>query len=98
MDQLYFVFLHLVDEQGNLVAQHDRAPGIRGKQPTTGWLPDEVITDPIDFLLPPDLAPGQYTLRTGLYLPPTGPRLQVIDSGQHSGGDFVELGPVVIGP
>ncbi|NJN97165.1 MAG: hypothetical protein HC875_25260, partial [Anaerolineales bacterium] len=93
MDQLYFVFLHLVDGQGRLVAQQDKGPGIRGKEPTTSWLSGEVIPDPIDLTLPPDLPPGPYTLRIGLYLPPTGPRLPVA-----TGGDYAEMGTLEVIP
>jgi hypothetical protein len=96
MDQLYFVFVHLVDEQGQIVAQHDRGPGIRGKQPTTSWLPGEVVTDPVTLSLPADLAPGRYTLWVGLYLPPTGPRLLVLDEAGQAAGDFVEVGAVEV--
>jgi hypothetical protein len=90
MDALYYVFIHVVNEQGDIVAQHDRSPGVRGKQPTTSWLPGEVITDPVDLTLPANLPPGRYTLRLGLYLPqpPQWPRLPL--AGQP--GDFVEVG------
>jgi hypothetical protein len=98
MDQLYFVFLHLVDAQGNIVAQHDRAPGLRGKQPTTSWLPDEIILDPIELPLPADLPAGDYTMRLGLYLPPDGPRLFIVDEAEQPTADFVEVGQVQVVP
>lgn len=96
MDQLYFVFLHVVDSDGNIVAQHDRAPGIRGKQPTTSWLPGEVVLDPITVNLPPDIAPGAYTIRLGLYRPPMGPRLITLDEAGQPGLDFIEVGAIYI--
>jgi hypothetical protein len=98
MDQLYFAFLHLVDRQGRIVAQQDKAPGIRGKEPTTAWLPGEVIADPIDLNLRSDLLPGQYTLRIGMYLPPNGPRLPVQDQAGRPIGDFIEIGTLEIIP
>lgn len=98
MDQLYFVFLHLVDGQGQIVAQQDKGPGLRGKEPTTSWLPGEVIPDPIDLPLPPDLPPGQYTLRLGMYLPPEGPRLSPVDQTGQPTGDFVEIGTIEVTP
>jgi hypothetical protein len=98
MDQLYFVFLHLVDEQGQIVAQHDRGPGIRGKEPTTSWLPGEVITDPVDLTLRPDRPPGTYTLRMGMYLPLDGSRLPILDEEGQTGGDFVEIGVIEVTP
>jgi hypothetical protein len=98
MDQLYFVFLHLVDEQGHMIAQQDKVPGIRGKQPTTSWLPGEVVIDPMDLILRPDLPPGPYTLRLGLYLPADGSRLPVLDSAGQQAGHFVEIGPLQVIP
>ena len=98
MDQLYFVFIHVVDDQGQIVAQHDRAPGKRGKQPTTSWLPQEIVADPVELSLPPDLSPGQYTLRLGMYLPPEGPRLLVLDDEEKPVADFVEVGTLKVTP
>lgn len=100
MEQLYFVFLHLVDGQGQIVAQQDKGPGLRGKEPTTSWLPGEIIADPVDLTLPPDLPPGQYTLRLGMYLPsaPNGPRLPVVDQTGQPAGDFVEIGTIEVTP
>jgi hypothetical protein len=95
MEAVYFVFLHLVDGQGQPLAQQDKGPGIRGKEPTTTWLPGEVVTDPVDLSLPLDLPPGRYTLRIGMYLPPLGPRLPVVDGG---GQDFVDIGVIEVTP
>ncbi|MBI5650469.1 MAG: hypothetical protein HZC40_08505 [Chloroflexi bacterium] len=70
----YTVFAHLLDAQGNLVAQYDREPDA-GNAPTTSWLKDEVIVDRIAIELPANLAPGEYTLIVGMYHAPTGARL-----------------------
>ncbi|MEZ4593446.1 MAG: glycosyltransferase family 39 protein, partial [Chloroflexota bacterium] len=40
----WFVFVHLVNEAGDIVAQRDLVPA-DGLRPTTGWRSDEVITD-----------------------------------------------------
>lgn len=98
MDAPYFVFLHVVNEQGQIVAQHDRTPGRRGKQPTTGWLPGEVVADPVDIVLPPDLPPGRYTLWVGMYLPPDGPRLPILDESGQAGADFIDLAVLEVNP
>jgi hypothetical protein len=37
-----------------------------------------VVADPIDLPLPPKMAAGTYTLRVGLYHPPSTRRLPVI--------------------
>jgi hypothetical protein len=98
MDVLYFVFLHVVDEQGQIVAQHDQGPGKRGKQPTTSWLPGEIVLDPVDLILHSDLPPGKYTLRLGMYLPPDGPRLWVWDDEGQPIADSIEGGMIEVGP
>ncbi|HMR64563.1 MAG TPA: hypothetical protein PKE64_11190, partial [Anaerolineae bacterium] len=97
MDQPYQVFFHLVDANGQIVAQLDRAPGPGGKEPTTGWLPGEIVSHPVDLSLAPDLPVGRYTLRLGLYLPPTGPRLPVADStGQRTALDYIDVASIKI--
>lgn len=86
----YKVFLHLLDGTGQVIAQRDAEPG-GGARPTTGWVAGEVVTDNHGLLLPPDLPPGDYTLRLGLYdaLDPTR-RLATGD------GDGLTLGKITI--
>ncbi len=62
----YKVFLHLLDGAGNVVAQRDGEPA-GGSRPTTSWAAGERVTDNHGLLLPPDLPPGTYTVRMGLY-------------------------------
>jgi hypothetical protein len=66
LEQRYKVFLHLLDENGQLVAQRDSEPG-GALKPTHIWKPGEVITDNHGILIPSDLPPGRYTLSLGLY-------------------------------
>ena len=70
IDQDYSVFIHVLDDHGQLVAQADAEPR-GGTYATSMWQPGEYITDDYHF----DLAPGRYTLALGLYLPETGYRL-----------------------
>ncbi len=71
----YHVFVHLVDEAGNILAQSDGVPA-GWTRPTTGWLPGEFITDEHILTLPSILPDGALTLRIGLYDPLRGTRLQ----------------------
>jgi hypothetical protein len=64
----YHIFAHLLDADGNIVAQHDGAPG-QGRLPTLGWLPGEYLADGYLLQLPASLAPGEYRLEVGLYQP-----------------------------
>jgi hypothetical protein len=73
-DRNYHSFVHLLDADGAIVAQHDSPPG-EGEQPTLGWLPGEYLTDLHPLQLPTDLPDGTYRLGVGLYDPATGLRL-----------------------
>lgn len=70
----YHVFVHLVNGEGTIVAQADGEPA-GWSRPTTGWMPGEYILDDHILTLPPDLPPGDYQLRFGLYDPATNQRL-----------------------
>jgi len=73
----YSVFVHLVGPDGAIRGQQDKAPGERGKRPTSSWLTGEVIVDPVELELAPDAPPGSYQLWVGMYLASTGERLPV---------------------
>lgn len=87
----YTVFNHLLDSEGNLVAQQDNWP-VSGQWPPTCWQAGEAVVDPYILLLPADLAPGRYQLYTGLYDAATGERLHTAD-----GRDAVLLQEIMLG-
>lgn len=70
----YKVFVHLIDINGKLWAQHDGEP-VFFFSPTTRWQQGEIVEDRhiLDFQGEPP--PGRYQLRAGLYDPTTGQRL-----------------------
>ena len=69
----YRVFIHLINENGEIVAQSDGEPA-NWTRPTTGWLSDEIIID--EHSLPIEGLPsGMYQLNIGLYDPATNDRL-----------------------
>lgn len=55
-------FVHLVDGAGDLVAQHDGLDS-----PARFWQPGDRVVQLHTLALPPDLPPGAYSLRVGLY-------------------------------
>lgn len=73
VDVDYTVFVHLVDDAGNIVAQHDVAPQ-EGAYPTHLWLEGEYVRDRHVFT---GLPPGRYQVLVGLYSQETGQRLPV---------------------
>jgi len=78
----YKVTIQLLDDAGQLVAQHDTEPG-DGLMPTTTWDPDQILADRYGVPLPGDLPPGRYTLIVGLYHVATGERLPTATGGDH---------------
>ena len=73
----YTVFLHLLDGEGDKVAQRDSQP-CDGECPTSGWQPGQIVADRHSLSLPPGAAPGPYHLAMGLYLLESGDRAAVL--------------------
>ena len=73
----YVRFVHLLDENGRIVAQRDEPPGGTGL-PTTGWMAGEYIADPTSPATG-ELPRGRYRIAVGLYDPATGQRLSAPD-------------------
>ncbi|MGD8794017.1 MAG: hypothetical protein PVF47_15805, partial [Anaerolineae bacterium] len=80
MDVPYTVFVHLLGQDGQVVAGHDGEPAL-GQRPTTGWVPGEYVVDSHELVVPADLPPGDYVVEVGLYDAgmPQMPRLPVLD-------------------
>ena len=66
-----------------------------GTYATSRWLPDEVVVDTYEIVLPPDLAPGAYPVELGLYIAETGQRLQIMDA-QGNTADAIQLEPLQV--
>jgi len=84
------VFMHLIGPDGNLIAQSDALPA--GGYGTEQWVEGEVVLDEHRLALPPDLPPGDYRLRVGMYDLATGARLTATGSnGERLTDDAIEL-------
>jgi hypothetical protein len=70
-------FVHLLDEQGQRVAQFD-APPMEGLLPTSQWPARALLIDQHKIWLPEDLESGQYRFLVGLYDRRTGDRLGIV--------------------
>ncbi len=79
------VFVHLMSEDGQLVAQHD-APLPNAASSPAGT----VIQDRHGVGIPPGIS-GPFTVRVGLYAEDTGERLKL-----KGGGEFIVLGQVEV--
>lgn len=92
--QRYKVFLHLLDTQGQIVAQRDAEP-VGFSRPTDAWEVGETIVDRHGIVVRPGTPPGIYRLVAGMYVPETGQRLLVY-CGDQPESDIVSLGEVTI--
>jgi hypothetical protein len=90
----YTVFVHLVNANGEIVAQGDGPPA-GGSYPTGLWERDEEITDGHIIHIPQNLSSGRYQILVGLYSLDTLARLPVVTStGEHLIDDAIPLGHV----
>jgi hypothetical protein len=79
------IFVHLLDANGQVIAQSDSEPTTElGRAPTGSWLPGEYLTTQHTLTLPP-ATQTPFTLQTGLYLPATGARLPATVEGAITG-------------
>jgi 4-amino-4-deoxy-L-arabinose transferase-like glycosyltransferase len=80
----YSVFVHLVDEEGFTIAQHDTMPS-GGRLPTSRWQPGQIILDRYSVTVPTTAyAPNRGAWRVGLYHHQTGERLPLLDKDDDS--------------
>lgn len=89
---VYSVFIHIVDEAGNIIAQSDHWPG---GLPTNILDVGQVVIDRAAIEMPMAVAPGSYQMRVGLYSAESGLRLPVISSATGHSTDYVTL-PVAL--
>jgi len=61
----YTIFIHVINEQGQLVAQHDSTPFWVFSNPTTNWQTGNLILDSHKF--EDHLPDGKHQIRVGLY-------------------------------
>ena len=62
----YTQFIHLYDADLGMAAQFDTQPQ-GGGNPTSAWIPGEIIVDAIPLIISEEAQPGLYSLRVGLY-------------------------------
>ena len=88
----YSVFIHLIDDEGHILAQADAQPhNALGEYPMTWWDRNETVADTHFMPLPDTLSAGVYTLRAGLYRLDTLARVPL-----DNGSDSIQLGQITI--
>jgi hypothetical protein len=79
--QDFFIFVHVLDANGNRVAQRDTPPW-QGRFPTSSWRAGTLVVDVNDVALSDGLAPGEYTIAIGMFDPAGGTRPQMSLNGR----------------
>jgi hypothetical protein len=87
----YTVFVHLIDEGGELVITGD-GPPLEGGFPTQLWRPGDSVADEHILPLSPDVPPGVYTVQVGWYDPLTGARLPATQGEERLPQDAMVVG------
>jgi hypothetical protein len=83
----YKVFIHILDEENNIVGQHDAEPG-GGLGITTIWEEGEIVVDNYGVLVRPGTPPGEYRIEVGMYSLISGQRLPITRGGELIGDHF----------
>ena len=79
----YKVFTQVLDQDGRIIAQHDKIAGADA-YPTSTWPPGAIVRDRFMLTVHPQTMPGQYPLIIGLYRSGRDlPRLPVRGEGAH---------------
>jgi hypothetical protein len=92
----YKVFVHLLNEEGQVIAQHDGEPA-GGRRPTHTWKSGDTIVDTHRLTWNAADYRGTATLVTGLYDFETGERLPAFGArGERLLHDSAFLGEVVV--
>ncbi len=97
MSESFKVFNHLVGPDGQLYGQRDGYPA-EGRQPTSGWVPKEVIVDRYTIRVAEEAPPGTYRLLTGMYRESDLTRLPTFDAEGRPLGDTIPLAEITVAP
>lgn len=95
LPESYHQFVHLIDSQGQLVAQDDFPPA-RGAFPTVQWSVGQTWAEAAYLKLPANLPPGTYRVFTGWYRLLDGARLPVRSDQLGASDGLVYLGEIVV--
>jgi hypothetical protein len=86
----WWAFVHLEDAEEGLVAEANAEVG-GGVFPMLHWRAGDWAEDHHRLEIPPELPPGTYALRVGLWYPETGRRARMYDREGELAGDSVVL-------
>ncbi|MCX7682830.1 MAG: glycosyltransferase family 39 protein [Anaerolineae bacterium] len=87
----YHFFVHLVDETGHLLAQHDGV-GL----PTSFWRQGDLVLSHFAIPIPAEVSPGEYQVWSGMYTYPDIRNVSFLDVAGNPAGELALLGAVEI--
>jgi hypothetical protein len=91
----YTVAVYLIDPNGQVALQQDRAP-VGGFEPTHRWQPEELVRDNYGFVLPDTFPAGEYELWVTVYSWPSLERLLVTGPDGVEQGDHLVLSTIEV--
>ena len=86
----YVAFVHLIDEQDQIVSQLDQPPGGIENQ-TRMWAPGEMVSSQFNLSVPLDLDLRNHRIRIGLYEPVSGRQLTITAPSELDRQTFIVL-------
>jgi 4-amino-4-deoxy-L-arabinose transferase-like glycosyltransferase len=92
----YSVFVHMVDQSGELIGQSDVGLGSDRDYPSSAWWAEDIVPSQHVLVLPVDRKKDVGEIRIGVYFAPSGERLPATEHGGFV-GDFITLDPSVFG-
>jgi len=90
------VFVHVIDAQGQIVAEDNRPPQ-DDAFPMLQWATGDWVEDRHPLALAANLAPGEYHIRVGLFFPRTERRAGVYSKRGTLRGDYLDIGTLTVG-
>ena len=90
LNNSFKVFVHLLNAQGQVVAQHDGVPGL-WRAGTDEWKPGEAVIDFHQVLIDPNVPLSDVTLQVGLYDDGTQVRVKRVDAAGNPIADAMVL-------
>ncbi len=97
IDRSLKVFVHVLNAEGQLIAQDDSLP-VLWTYPTNQWQAGETVVDFHQLAIGADVLPGEYTLQAGLYDEASGVRVKTLDAGGQPVDDKIVLTTIHIPP
>lgn len=90
-DKDWTVFVHLIDENGQVLAQHDGVPEV-GFRPTSGWAAGELVVDSHWLVAPGADSFKGARLAIGLYDPASGARSHLLNAPGEIDSYLLDMG------